>query len=396
MAQRLIIAGGGLAGVLTAMALLRLRPDVSLTLVEADARLGGVHTWSFYQSDLDAAATALVDPFVVHRWPGYETRFDGFARTFSTPYRAISSARLHAVATAALGARVRLGTAVAEVAEDGVRLADGRRLEADAVIDARGPAALAGTVLRFQKFLGRTLRLAAPHGLTRPIIMDATVPQLDGYRFVYTLPLDADTVLVEDTTYGDDPTLDRPALAARIDAYAAAMGWRVAAIAGEETGALPLLLACDVEALWAGAAPAGAGAPIGLRAGLFHPVTGYSLPMAARTALALANGDGPLTTRRLRASVEAIVRRHVAATLFDRMLNRMLFLAGRPQDRHRVLARFHRLPQPLIERFYAGRLPRHDKLRILLGKPPVPLLEALRALPEAAARRPLRRGGAAI
>src|SRR5690606_40006383 len=64
---------------------------------------------------------------------------------------------------------------------------------------------------------------------------------------------------------------------------------------------------------------------------------------------------------------------------FFRLLNRMLFLAGAPDQRSRVLQRFYGLSQGLIERFYAGRLTAADKARILAGKPPVPLGEAIRA-----------------
>lgn len=397
MPQRLIIAGGGLSGVLAALAFAARRPDVSLTVVEAGPRLGGNHTWSFYATDLDGEAEALVDPLIGRRWAGYDVAFEGFSRTLSTGYRTVTSDALHAVAAARLGDRLRLGAAVAGVDGAGVTLATGERLAGDAVIDARGPGgagALAGAVLRWQTFLGREVRLAAPHGLTRPTIMDARVTQFGGYRFVYLLPFGPDTVLIEDTSYTDAPAIDPVLLRGRIDAYAAARGWRIAESLREETGALPLLLSGDVPVLWQAAAPAGGAVPLGLRAGLFHPLTGYSLPLAARTAVALAALDGPITTQRLRRAVEEIVKRHFARTRFDRLLNRMLFLAGAPQDRHRVLARFHRLPQPTIERFYAGRLRSRDRLRILLGKPPVPLSAALRAVPERAARETTADGGA--
>ena len=55
---------------------------------------------------------------------------------------------------------------------------------------------------------------------------------------------------------------------------------------------------------------------------------------------------------------------------FERMLTRMLFNAADPPQRWRVMQRFYRLPEPLIERFYAGRLTALDKLRIVTGKPP--------------------------
>ena len=118
-----------------------------------------------------------------------------------------------------------------------------------------------------------------------------------------------------------------------------------------------------------------------MRAGLFHPVTGYSLPVAAQVADVVA-AAGPTT-----AEVFDAVRAHALARAGDdrflRLLNRMLFHGCPPEDRHRVLSRFYRLPEPLIERFYAGRLTRLDRLRIVTGKPPIPIRDALPCLREA-------------
>ncbi|WP_108662625.1 lycopene beta-cyclase CrtY [Acuticoccus kandeliae] len=384
MAQRLVIVGGGLAGTLIARAFAARRPDVALTLLEAGDRLGGNHTWSAFATDFTPDAAALVAPFVTHRWPGYRCRFESGTMDFTTPYLSIASETLDRVARAELGPSVRLGQQVARVAPDGVTLADGTHHQADAVIDARGPRRLDGTTLRWQKFLGREVELAAPHGLDRPIIMDATVSQIDGYRFVYVLPFGPNRLLIEDTYYAETPEVAGDMLAARIDDYAAAEGWTIARDVRTEVGALPLLLAADIGPLWRGASADGV-VPAGLRAGLFHPVTGYSLPLAAAAAVTLATLPGPVTTPRLMDAMAAMVRAHIARTRFDRTLNRLLFLAGAPEKRHGVLDRFHRLPQPLIERFYAGRLRRRDRLRILTGKPPVPITAALRALSERAA-----------
>jgi lycopene beta-cyclase len=58
----------------------------------------------------------------------------------------------------------------------------------------------------------------------------------------------------------------------------------------------------------------------------------------------------------------------------------MLFRAARPGERYRVLERFYGLPEALICRFYAAGLTPLDKLRILAGKPPVPIGAALRCI----------------
>jgi lycopene beta-cyclase len=58
----------------------------------------------------------------------------------------------------------------------------------------------------------------------------------------------------------------------------------------------------------------------------------------------------------------------------------MLFRAADPPHRYRVLEHFYRLPEPVIARFYAGRSTMLDKMRILSGRPPVPIGRALSAL----------------
>ncbi|RIV93332.1 lycopene cyclase family protein, partial [Aurantiacibacter xanthus] len=73
-------------------------------------------------------------------------------------------------------------------------------------------------------------------------------------------------------------------------------------------------------------------------------------------------------------------RKHWRAMGFYRLLGRMLFGAALPEERYRVFERFYRLPERLIERFYAGRSTLADRARVLAGKPPVPVSRAVAAL----------------
>ena len=375
-----LIVGGGLASSLIALRLKRARPALKIIVLEREHRIGGEHTWSHFATDVSPAISEWMGPLIVHDWPGYDVRFPAHRRTLPTHYRAITSARLHAVMSELLGEDAWLGVEASEVKAESVRLVDGRRLAAPLVIDARGPRRSSHLALGWQKFLGQEVRLAAPHGLTRPIVMDATVAQLDGYRFLYVLPTGPDRMLIEDTRYSDGPALDRTALEGDIAAYAAAQGWQVVEIVREEVGVLPIALAGDIEAYWAEEKPGAADA--GMRAALFHPTTGYSSPDAARQAEAIA-GLPQLTTAAVRAAVIGMSKSAWQSRSFYRLLNRMLFRAAAPDRRYKVLERFYRLPAPLIERFYAGEATLADKMRILSGKPPVPITRALGCLSEA-------------
>jgi lycopene beta-cyclase len=371
----LILAGGGLANGLIAWRLRSTWPDLRILLIERDERLGGNHTWSLHDSDIDAAQRTWLAPLVTARWPRYNVAFPDLDRTLDGGYASIASDRFADVIGAALGPALRTGVTISALKPTSVRLADGTILRAGAVIDGRGMQASPHLALGWQTFLGQELRLAAPHGLAAPVIMDATVAQQGGYRFVYLLPFGPDRVLIEDTHYVDDAVVPPARLRANIAAYAEARGWQVAEVLREEQGALPIVLAGDFERYWA----ALAGQPCsGLRAGLFHPTTGYSLPHAVRLADRIA-ALPDLRAPALFDAIHAEARQAWRGQRFFRLLNRMLFLAGRPDDRWRVMQRFYRLPAPLIARFYAGHLRLGDKARLVSGKPPVPVLQAMAA-----------------
>jgi len=373
----LLLAGGGLANGLIAYRLAQLRPEISVHLVEGGDSLGGRHTWSFFDTDL-GSADDWISIFVTKSWSAYEVRFPKRRRRIANGYRSISSKRFHEVLTAGLGERVVLNTQIEMLGSDWVRLADGRRLTADLVIDGRGPTAAPDLVLGYQKFLGQTVRLAAEHGVDAPIIMDATVDQLEGYRFLYVLPWDARVLLIEDTRYTDGADLDRDCLRRGVADYARSRGWTIDAVLEEEEGVLPVALGGDIEAHWRRAENA---ALSGLRAALFHPTTGYSVPDATALADAicgLVTIDAPSVERLIRERSIRLWRDRA----FFRLLNRMLFRAARPGERYRVLERFYGLPESLIARFYAAKLTGLDKLRILSGKPPVPIGAALRCIGE--------------
>jgi lycopene beta-cyclase len=375
-APDIIIAGGGLSGCLAALALAERRPDVSFLLLESGAGFGGNHVWSYFDSDVPAEARWLAALLPVRRWPEHEVRFRRRSRTICLGYNSLRSRQLDFLMRERLRPdRYRLGARIEEVGPGRVRLAGGEAIEAGAVIDARGPEPVEGVRLAWQKFVGRTFRCEAPHGRTLPIIMDALVDQAEGYRFVYTLPFSETEILVEDTYYSTDPALDLPRLRGRIGEYLHASGWRAESLEGEEAGVLPVVLSGDASAFWLGNEPV---ARLGLRGGFFHPTTGYSLPDALANAALLAGQrdlGGNALFHLFRGRSAALWR----SRSFYRMLNRMLFGAAPPHERHRVLEHFYRLPPETIGRFYAGRSTLFDKARILSGRPPVPVGPALAA-----------------
>lgn len=373
------IVGGGLSGGLIALALRQHRPDLSSCLIECGETLGGNHRWSWFDTDLPDGGEALLAPFRQTVWDqGYDVRFPGHARSLATSYRSLASSDFATALRLALpeGA-IRLNANVATLDAGSVTLADGERIDARAIIDCRGFKPTPHLTGGWQLFLGRHLRTRQSHGVERPIIMDAAVTQHGAYRFVYVLPLSENDLFVEDTYYADSPLLDRATLEARIDRYCARHGWD-GEIIGSETGVLPVITGGDFSAFQAAFRIDGV-ARAGARGGFVHPLTSYTLPQAVATALAVAN-DADLPGPQLADLLEGRAREHWRTTAFYRRLGQMLFGAARPEERWRIFERFYRLPNGLIERFYAANSTRADRFRILCGKPPVPLGRAAASL----------------
>ena len=196
------ILGGGLAGGLIALALARWRKDVSVLLVDEADRFGGNHVWQFLGSDVSQAGRALLAPLVTAGWRGYDVRFPDLARDFPTAVYAVTSDRLDAVLRRALPPTAILtGARALACSAQAATLVDGTRIEARAVIDARGLRNTTTLMGGWQRYLGRRLKLERPHGLARPVLHDGRVHQIDGLRFVTCLPMAADEVFVEDICF---------------------------------------------------------------------------------------------------------------------------------------------------------------------------------------------------
>jgi len=363
-----LLVGGGLGNALIALALFAARPGSRVGLVEQRSALGGNHVWCFHAGDVESAARPFVSRLVSAQWPRYEVRFPDLQRTLEEPYAAVRSERLNQVVQEAFigraGSRLFLDARAVQVTDQSVRLETGQELRARTVIESRGPDALsAGPRAGYQKFLGLELKLRRPSPIQHPLLMDAQLPQRDGFRFLYALPFASDRVLLEDTYFSDSATLERERLEAEIVGYAAKNGFEIDYVARHESGVLPLPTRLPKLANPAPGGPLVAG----YQGAWFHPVTGYSFPVATRLASAIAHAD----PERLRDEVwPALVREQRSQLRFCLLLNRLFFDAFAPEERRHVIERFYRLPPDSVRRFYAMTLSHADRARILCGRPP--------------------------
>jgi lycopene beta-cyclase len=371
--SKIAIVGGGLAGCLALHAVRSAFPQIFISLYEKDSHLCGVHTWCLYESDIPKECATWLRPLIDHSWSDYAVQFPDYSRHVPVPYHCLRSESL-AQKTLALQnsqCRIELSSDCEILSTTAIRIG-GQQIEFDLVIDCRGGTA-SRFLCAFQKFLGLEVSCSEPHGISRPTIMDATIPQLDGYRFFYVLPLSPTRLLVEDTYYSDEPQVEADIVRKRVLAHCEARGWKVANIEYEEIGSLPIPL----QRLRRRPATV----TLGTEAMRFHAVTGYSLPFLLQDIVRLEKH-----LRHTHPPYEIVLaqirfwQKQWLRETFYLALNRMFFWGCLPVQRFRILQRFYRFHPQLIHRFYAGSSTVGDMLRLVSGKPPIPVIAAIKAL----------------
>lgn len=364
-----ILVGGGLQSGLMALAIRHHQPSARVAIIESDSVLAGNHTWSFHASDVPEGAAPWVAPLIESQWPGYKILVGGRERHVNLAYRSISSQHFAEVITKALrngDCKILTNTWAADVCDNRVTLVDGRQLYASVVFDNRGPQRVDMQHYKggFQKFWGFEIELDHDWPLESPVVMDDRIDQSDGFRFVYTLPMERRRVLVEDTRFSNSPAIDRDECLGKVQAYLSQLGCTDYRIIREESGVLPMPTGGTLPG---GELPKLAG---GYRGGWFHAATGYSFPMAVAVAEIVAKtAPADLTPALQRLSAE-----HAGRARFARFLNRLLFDLVKPQTRYQIFRRFYRvLDERRIARFYGHRFTRSDAFRIVFGIPPMGL-----------------------
>ncbi|MEP6340079.1 lycopene beta-cyclase CrtY, partial [Parasphingorhabdus sp.] len=301
--------------------------------------------------------------------------FPKYSRRIGNGYFSIESVKLDLELRARLPKKsLIIGKKIKKLQGSILQLDDDEEISAKAVVDARGGGNIVALENGWQKFYGQMLRLKKPHGLDRPVIMDARVKQIDGYRFVYCLPFGENELFVEDTYYADTKDFDPAMLSKRISEYVAEQGWEIDKVLSDETGQLPVFYGGDFQAFWN--SNPGPDARAGSRAALIQPITSYSLPLAVRTAILIA-GTPSITQENLDKSLKDMATEHWKNGKFYRMLCAFLFKGADPEKRYLTLQHTYTKDENLLARFYAGKTTKIDQVKLLTGKPPIPIRRAV-------------------
>lgn len=365
-----IIIGGGLAGGLLLSALKFRQPQLDVLLIEQGSTLGGNKTWSFHEADIPNDCSWM-RPLISNTWNSYDVIFPKYQRTLNSKYHSIKSTDFHDYLLKHFGNNILLNTRVVNSTAQEVSLENGQTLQASKVVNCSGWPPTSQQHFGYQKFVGLDIKTKKPHGLKNPILKDATIAQTDGYRFFYVLPWSENELLIEDTYYSNSDELDVDAIQQEILKYAQSHQWEIETVLRKESGCLRLPLEKksnneknNPQIL------------LGASSEIYQPVTGYTFPETILRVDLMSRWPLSEWSEQL-AKLNRLQKPNQDYLL---LLNRMLFLAADPEKRYQVLERFYTFSPSLIDRFYSGRLTTFDKIRVLVGKPPVSIWRAIKSL----------------
>jgi len=283
----LLIAGGGLAGSLAALAMARLRPDVPMLLVAETDALGGRGTLLVLDDMLGEAEREFLAPLATRSWDGFYALLPGRARKLKLRCHAIEASALDAALREALRPeQLRLDARIVAVRDDSLLLAGGESVSGVGALDARGWAHQTTLELGWRHGVSRIVRTATPHRLDLPVAVDTSLGGANGCALFTCLPLDADRLVVEHIRFAPGAEAEVEQGRAAIDSYLVVRGWSGAATESEESFSTPVPLGGDFAAYWRiGGARV---AKLGARGGFFGLGIGPAVGDAAEAALALS------------------------------------------------------------------------------------------------------------
>jgi len=394
-AKRATVIGAGLWG--QVLSLFLSDHGYIVDLFEIKPQFDMEKTWSFHGSDVPESLLPFVENLSSYHWQKQSVQFHQYSRTIETPYFTIRSSDLAKKVMGNSKIEIHFGT---QFKNDSLNEEIGGKSDLPLIIDTAGqPFKLNASEFAYQKFVGLEFLLENKHGVDYPVIMDATVPQLDGYRFMYLLPFGEKTIFVEDTRYSKTPFILEADYKQEIASYVKQKGWIVKDVIYTEKSALPIPFNVPVsEETRMTLGKNNEVISLGVAQGLYHPVTGYSSPLMWKTLDVLKihlnrgsqgdrNSDQWLVELKL--ALGALREDFRQGQRVYCFLNRLMFLASSDEKRFVIFERFYKFSRELIERFYSMDNSYLDWAKIFSGRPPVSVSRAMVVLKDFVLRSPM-------
>ena len=383
-----IIAGAGLSGLSLAVALLDagLPEDARVVLVDPRETLSGAdRTWCFFDLVPHAFESAIT-----HRWSRWRVRNGAAEVLRSAPgisYCTIPGERFYELALerlAAAGQRIELvlGVTVEHLEDRGAHVdvhTSAGVLRARLAMDSRPPSLTRAAddgndVNLLQHFRGRVVRSTEPvFEADTATLMDFDVSQADGIHFIYVLPFDAHTALVESTFFTERPLPDAVYEAAIDTWLTRRLPGRVFETISHESGVIPMTT--EPFDAW----PSPRIVRIGTAGGHVKPSSGYAFLAVQRFVREFA--PRVVSALRVDGCAEPPAARSRRTIALDTIF--LSYLRSRPERAPDTFYRlFERVPPAVLARFLSDTGTLADDLTVMrTSDSPRLALEAIRATP---------------
>ena len=351
----LLIAGGGVAGCLAALAMARLRPEAAMVLVGEEVRFGGGSGMLVLDAGLSAEERDLLGPVITRSWEACYVALPSRSRKLKLACHYVSTEAIHQAVADALPDRCARTAKVVAIRDDSLLLPGGETIIGTGALDARGWAHQTTLEIAWRHRTARTCRFADPHRVDLPVLADMTL-ETGGCGHFTCIPIDENTLRIERIDYSRSPEGGADG-ADRIEDYVARRGWHDGEPRKAESSARPIPLGGDFATYWRiGGARV---AKLGARGGFSHPFTGSALPDALRTGLALTRQkdlSGAALHDLFEAEAAALWKRRE----FHRSVNRLVLDRGGA-----ALAALYELDAAVLGRFFAEEVGLFDRRKIL-------------------------------
>lgn len=291
-----IIAGGGLAGLSLAYYLTQSKlRDKSVLIVDKSVKNQNDRTWCFWER-----GEGPFEPILFRKWNTvdfYGTTVSGPLNIGEYQYKMLRGIDFYDHVKAHLAQfpniELRQGTIhrLKDTADGGFLIVDDEPMMADLVFDSTHPLNLRDPQNHnlLQHFKGWVITTQQPcFDVTRPRIMDFRVAQEGDCRFLYVLPFDERTAMVEYTIFNDHlltPEQYEHSLRTYIDTYLNTGGYQ---ISETEFGVIPMSDVAAPERPGRGTA-ADHIVRIGTSGGYTKPSTGYTFQRTQQYLRELVN-----------------------------------------------------------------------------------------------------------
>ncbi|MFI4819042.1 MAG: lycopene beta-cyclase CrtY [Enterobacterales bacterium] len=356
----IIFIGLGLSNGLIAIRLKQHFPDLDILLIEKNLNININKTWSFNFTDINLIKNNWIFPIIDNFWNKYIVNFKNYRRIINTEYLTITSYKFYKFIIKYFEKKILFKYVVSILSDHSVKLNNNIILNADIIFDGRGYKKNNNKNLCFQFFFGQEFKLNKYHNIKNPTIMDSTISQKYGYRFLYILPISPYSFIIEDTIYLNSKNLNIKINNNNIFKYIVKNKFNLNKILREEKGKIPIYLYDNFNIFIKNIKiPCS-----GLRAGLLNNTTGYSF----KYSIFLSNKISKInkfTSYYLNKLIINISYKIWNDNLFLRILNSIFFYKNVFFKKKNIIKNFYKLSDNLINNLFSCKLNLFEKIKIL-------------------------------